>query len=50
MANVVPKVYARLERTQNEGIHKHLCQMPCAGRTQRSTMDHMTIISAIIEK
>ena len=50
MVNVVSKVYERVKNTQIEKIHKNMNQMQCAGRTQRSTMDSIIIMSAIIEK
>ena len=50
MVNVVSKVYERIKKTQNEKIHKNMNQIKCAARTQRSTMDNIIIMSAIIEK
>ena len=50
MVNVVSKVYERVKKTQNEKIHKNINQIQCTGRTQRSTMDNIIIMSAIIEK
>ena len=50
MVNVVSKVYERVKKTQNEKIHKNMNQMQCVGRTQRSTMDNIIIMSAIVEK
>ena len=50
MANVVSKVYGRVKKTQNEQIHKNMKKTQCAGRTQRSTMDNIIIMSAIVEK
>ena len=50
MVNVVSKVYERVKKTQNEKIHKNMNQMQCLGRTQRTTMDNIIIMSAIIEK
>ena len=50
MMNVVSKVYERVKKTQNEKIHKNMNQMQCVGRTQRSTMDNIIIMSAIVEK
>ena len=50
IVNVVSKVYERVKKTQNEKIHKNMNQMQCLGRTQRTTMDNIIIMSAIIEK
>ena len=50
MVNIVSKVYERVKKSQNEKIHKNMNQMQCVGRTQRSTMDNIIIMSAIIEK
>ena len=50
MVNVVSKFYERVKKTQNEKIHKNMNQMQCLGRTQRTTMDNIIIMSAIIEK
>ena len=50
MVNVVSKDYERDKNTQNEKVHKNMKQMQCASRIQRSTMDNIIIMSAIIKK
>ena len=44
------KVYEKIKKTQNETKHKKMSEMQTAGKKQRSTMDNIVIISAIIEQ
>ena len=50
MVNVVSKDYEKVKNTQNEKVHKNMKQMQCVSRIERSIMDNIIIMSAIIKK
>ena len=43
-------VYEKIKKTQNETKHNKMSEMQTAGKKQRSTMDNIVIVSAIIEQ
>ena len=49
LVNIVPKVYQKVKKTQNETKHNKMSEMQTADKKQRSTMDNIVIVSAIIE-
>ena len=50
MVNVVSKDYEKVKNTQKEKVHKNMKQMQCVSRIERSIMDNIIIMSAIIKK
>ena len=50
LVNIVPKVYEKVKKTQNETKHNKMSEMQTADKKQRSTMDNIVIVSAIIEQ
>ena len=50
LVNIVSKVYEKVKKTQNETKHNKMSEMQTAGKNQRSTMDNIVIVSAIIEQ
>ena len=49
LVNIVPKVYEKVKKTQNETKHNKMSEMQTASKKQRSTMDNIVIVSTIIE-
>ena len=50
LVNIVSKVYEKVKKTQNETKHNKMSEMQTAGKKQRSIMDNIVIVSAIIEQ
>ena len=50
ITNIVSKAYEILKKTQNEAIQSNITNMQTAGKKNRSTMDNIIVIDAIIEK
>ena len=50
IANIVSKAYEIVKKIQNKAIHNNMSNMQTAGKKNRSTMDNIIIINAIIEK
>ena len=50
LVNIVPKVYEKVKKTQNETKHNKMSEMQTADKKQRSTMDNIVIVSAIIDQ
>ena len=50
LVNIVSKVYEKVKKTQNETKHNKMSEMQTADKKQRSTMDNIVIVSAIIEQ
>ena len=48
--NIVCKVYERVKKLQNENKDANKSSMQTAGKKNRSTIDNLIIIKAIIEK
>ena len=48
LVNIVTKIYEKIKKTQNEIIHNKMSEMQTAGKKQRSTMDNIVIVSAIV--
>ena len=43
-------MYEKVKKTQNETKHNKMSEMQTAGKKQRSIMDNIVIVSAIIEQ
>ena len=50
ITNIVSKAYEIVKKIQNEAIQSNMSNMQTAGKKNRSTMDNIIIINAIIEK
>ena len=50
LMNIVCKVYERVKKLQNENKDANKSSMQTAGKKNRSTIDNLIIINAIIEK
>ena len=50
ITNIVSKAYEIVKKVQNEAIQSNMSNMQTAGKKNRSTMDNIIIINAIIEK
>ena len=50
ITNIVSKAYEIVKKIQNEAIQSNMSNMHTAGTKNRSTMDNIIIINAIIEK
>ena len=50
LTNIVSKVYEKVKLLQNEENISNMSRMQCAGRKNRSPLDHIITLNAIIEK
>ena len=50
LTNIVSKVYEKVKLLQNEENICNMSRMQCAGRKNRSPLDHIITLNAIIEK
>ena len=50
ITNIVSKAYEIVKKIQNEAMQSTISNMQTAGKKNRSTMDNIIIINAIIEK
>ena len=50
LTNIVSKVYEKVKLLQNEENISNMSRMQCAGRKDRSPLDHIITLNAIIEK
>ena len=50
LVNIVSKVYEKMKKTQNETKHHKMSEMQTAGKKQRSKMERIVIVNAIIEQ
>ena len=50
ITNVVSKAHEIVNKTQNKAVQSNMSKMQTAGKKNRSTMDNIIIINAIIEK
>ena len=50
LMNIVCKVYERVKKLQNENKQENISSMQTAGKKNRSTIDNLIIMNAIIEK
>ena len=50
ITNTVSKAYEILKKIQNEAVQSNITNMQTAGKKNKSTMDNIIVIDAIIEK